>query len=632
MIGSLFLALPMQPWPSREQGMTWPQVFQSWSSWHCFKDRSGRARKILHQQFAWEVSLLAESGFCYETALDGDIHSDSSLVAGVSQRPGPQPRYRRRLAAASPGTRDGGGRAVPRGSSGRGGRREPRGGARPGQLFLPPTRTNPLSRFSALGNGAAACAPRCPRPGQPPAVAARRDGRRHARCGLGAVGTRRRAPGGPGPRPAGSGGWRGGPGADMPGPSPGGSPERETGAGGRPRGPGRDRRVRFRLPHTAIAVPSVREEEQLFYRRLEALAVPGPGGFGPLFASDGWSDLTEDRLLRKRMVRAGLGGPRPLPGQEVSVKVLGALEDGGLVERDPRLIFVPGHGDVVQALELGVPTMQPGEVSFFLAAFPYAYGHPGSSARARGGRGAAGAACEVPQQLRGCRAEAGADGRGAGGLRGGPADQPRQRPGVAPARAGGTRIAPHRPAPLGPAVQLPSAPLPAAAGRAGPGRRGGARPEESPGAGPGQQGDPHRALTAGEAPEPSSQHRPAESPPRPDTAAEPRIPRTALGGRSDLSGPAAPQSLIEEIEEFSCRPPHIAPHSRVGRAEGGAGRRRPRPAPPAPLSPPGSAPARPVTSRRGAVPPRSASCRAEAAAARAPNLPAFSPPPAAGRP
>ncbi|XP_068059509.1 peptidyl-prolyl cis-trans isomerase FKBP8-like isoform X1 [Anomalospiza imberbis] len=208
----------------------------------------------------------------------------------------------------------------------------------------------------------------------------------------------------------------------MPGPSPGGSPEREAEAGGRPRGPGRDRRVRFRLPHTAIAVPSVREEEQLFYRRLEALAVPGPGGFGPLFASDGWSDLTgerrraasgpagpavqartagtggsrarsanfgtpgstlsascpaEDRLLRKRVVRAGLGGPRPLPGQEVSVKVLGALEDGGLVERDPRLIFVPGHGDVVQALELGVPTMQPGEVSFFLAAFPYAYGRPG---------------------------------------------------------------------------------------------------------------------------------------------------------------------------------------------------------------------------------------------------------------
>lgn len=86
------------------------------------------------------------------------------------------------------------------------------------------------------------------------------------------------------------------------------------------------------------------------------------------------------------------------------MKVLGALEDGGLVERDPRLTFVPGHGDAVQvspgrgavraergrcrawpappcprpqALELGVPTMQPGEVSFFLAAFPYGYGRPG---------------------------------------------------------------------------------------------------------------------------------------------------------------------------------------------------------------------------------------------------------------
>ncbi|KAK2539301.1 hypothetical protein Q9966_005028 [Columba livia] len=163
----------------------------------------------------------------------------------------------------------------------------------------------------------------------------------------------------------------------MPGTSPGGSPEREAGTGGRPRGPSRGRRVRFLLPHTAIALPSVREEEHLFYQRLEALAAPGPGGFAPLFAADGWSDLTEDRLLRKRVVRDGQDGPRPRPGQEVSVKVLGVLEDGGLVERDPRLTFVPGHGDVVQALELGVPTMQPGEVAFFLAAFSYGYGHPG---------------------------------------------------------------------------------------------------------------------------------------------------------------------------------------------------------------------------------------------------------------
>ncbi|NXJ15672.1 FKBP8 isomerase, partial [Odontophorus gujanensis] len=94
-------------------------------------------------------------------------------------------------------------------------------------------------------------------------------------------------------------------------------------------------------------------------------------------------------------------GGAPQPGQEVSVKVLGALEDGGLVERDPRLSFVPGQGDAVQvgsggrgargaespgstasaprpqALELGVPTMRAGEVCFFLAASPYGYGRVG---------------------------------------------------------------------------------------------------------------------------------------------------------------------------------------------------------------------------------------------------------------
>ncbi|NXA36192.1 FKBP8 isomerase, partial [Eudromia elegans] len=75
------------------------------------------------------------------------------------------------------------------------------------------------------------------------------------------------------------------------------------------------------------------------------------------------------------------GGLRPRPGQEVSVKALGALEDGDLVERDPRLTFVPGHGDVVQALELGVPTMELGEVSLFLAAPLYGYGHPGRQRR-----------------------------------------------------------------------------------------------------------------------------------------------------------------------------------------------------------------------------------------------------------
>ncbi|XP_048812462.1 peptidyl-prolyl cis-trans isomerase FKBP8-like [Lagopus muta] len=186
----------------------------------------------------------------------------------------------------------------------------------------------------------------------------------------------------------------------MQGASAGGSPEGEAGADERLRGQGRGRRVRFRMPHTTIAVPSCRDEEQLFYRRLDALGALGPDGFAPLFAAEGWSEVTEDRLLRKRVVRDGRGGA-PQPGQEVSVKLLGALEDGGLVERDPRLSFVPGQGDALQvgsaggrvrgaespastarascpqALELGVPTMRAGEVCFFLAASPYGYGRAG---------------------------------------------------------------------------------------------------------------------------------------------------------------------------------------------------------------------------------------------------------------
>ncbi|KAM6351470.1 LOW QUALITY PROTEIN: peptidyl-prolyl cis-trans isomerase FKBP8-like [Alca torda] len=358
----------------------------------------------------------------------------------------------------------------------------------------------------------------------------------------------------------------------MPGPSPGGSPEREAGAGGPPQGPGRGRRVRFLLPHTAIPLPSVRQEEWVFYRRLDALprAAPGVAGPGVPGRFSGPPPPAEDRLLRKRVMQDGQGGPRPQPGQEVSVKVLGALEDGGLVERDPRLTFVPGHGDVVQALELGVPTMQPGEVSFFLAAFPYGYGRPG---RGRGSRRCVRREPDVPPEAPllfevtllevrdgpdpqplppAARLRLGAQRRERGNFhfaRGdfaaalhsyrlalraldgpaaappgpqeeeelreqrvkclnncaaaelkleradealasceaGPEHQPRQRPGAAPAGAGGSRTAPHRPQP-GPAARYRPAPLPAAAGAAGPGRGGHARPAESPGAGPGQQG------------------------------------------------------------------------------------------------------------------------------------------------
>ncbi|XP_042331711.1 peptidyl-prolyl cis-trans isomerase FKBP8-like isoform X2 [Sceloporus undulatus] len=139
------------------------------------------------------------------------------------------------------------------------------------------------------------------------------------------------------------------------------------------------RKVQFQLPHTAIPVPPPRQEEKAFYQRLERLLGPaGQGGFQELLATDGWEDLGEGKCLRKCLVRGGHGeGIRPQPGQAVTVKLLGVLEDWSLVEKDPKLTFVLGQGEAIQALELGVPSMQLGEVALFLAGPSCAYGRLG---------------------------------------------------------------------------------------------------------------------------------------------------------------------------------------------------------------------------------------------------------------
>ncbi|XP_067411495.1 peptidyl-prolyl cis-trans isomerase FKBP8-like isoform X2 [Emydura macquarii macquarii] len=138
------------------------------------------------------------------------------------------------------------------------------------------------------------------------------------------------------------------------------------------------RAVKFLLPHTTIEAPPPQEEERQFYRRLEQVLGPTQGRFEELFRAQGWADVTEDKSLRKWLVREGHGeASRPQAGQEVTLKLLGVLEDGTLVEKDPKLTFILEQGDVIQALELGVQSMQLGEVSFLLTSFLYAYGHLG---------------------------------------------------------------------------------------------------------------------------------------------------------------------------------------------------------------------------------------------------------------
>lgn len=57
----------------------------------------------------------------------------------------------------------------------------------------------------------------------------------------------------------------------------------------------------------------------------------------------------EDRLLRKKVLESRVpSGPSPTWGQEVTVKMQCVLEDRTVVEKDSKLVFVIGEGDVNQ--------------------------------------------------------------------------------------------------------------------------------------------------------------------------------------------------------------------------------------------------------------------------------------------
>ncbi|KAM4733867.1 FKBP prolyl isomerase 16 isoform 2-T8 [Anableps anableps] len=97
--------------------------------------------------------------------------------------------------------------------------------------------------------------------------------------------------------------------------------------------------------------------------------------FEELFMAEDWENITEDRLLRKKVLESGdIQVPRSTWGQEVTVKMQGVLEDRTVVEKDCKLVFVIGEGDVIQALEECVMSMQRGEITLLLADSQYAYG------------------------------------------------------------------------------------------------------------------------------------------------------------------------------------------------------------------------------------------------------------------
>ncbi|XP_051580388.1 peptidyl-prolyl cis-trans isomerase FKBP8-like [Myxocyprinus asiaticus] len=96
--------------------------------------------------------------------------------------------------------------------------------------------------------------------------------------------------------------------------------------------------------------------------------------FEELFLADDWVDITDDCLLRKKVLQASTENAlTPTWGQEITLKMQGVLEDRTVVEKDSKLVLVIGEGDVNQALEECAISMKKGEIALMLADSQYTY-------------------------------------------------------------------------------------------------------------------------------------------------------------------------------------------------------------------------------------------------------------------
>ncbi|XP_033903120.3 peptidyl-prolyl cis-trans isomerase FKBP8-like [Acipenser ruthenus] len=156
-----------------------------------------------------------------------------------------------------------------------------------------------------------------------------------------------------------------------------GVPGMEAEDGNQRKTPGLGKTVRFQVPPEIVTTAAVGSSEGSFFQGydLEDLVSSSLKDF---FEFDDWLDITEDKLLRKKVLTPGRGVcSQPKSGQEVTVKVQGMLEDGTIIEKDPKLTFVIGDRDVNQALELCAPLMQKDEIALLITSAKYAYGQRG---------------------------------------------------------------------------------------------------------------------------------------------------------------------------------------------------------------------------------------------------------------
>ncbi|XP_048418952.1 FKBP prolyl isomerase 16 isoform X2 [Stegostoma tigrinum] len=141
--------------------------------------------------------------------------------------------------------------------------------------------------------------------------------------------------------------------------------------------PGLSKVVRFQLPPETIRASDVDDLQAPFFE-IDGLGECCVRTFTNTYHSENWIGITDDWLLQKQILKEGQGqATRPDVGQEVTIKLLGVLEDGTIIDKDPKLTFVIGDGDVIQALEFCAFSMQLDEVALVISDGQYAYGHTG---------------------------------------------------------------------------------------------------------------------------------------------------------------------------------------------------------------------------------------------------------------
>uniref|UniRef100_UPI00398EC1FD FKBP prolyl isomerase 16 n=1 Tax=Pristiophorus japonicus TaxID=55135 RepID=UPI00398EC1FD len=135
--------------------------------------------------------------------------------------------------------------------------------------------------------------------------------------------------------------------------------------------------VRFQLPSETIRASDVDDLQAPFFE-IDVLGECRVSTFMNTCHSESWIGITDDWLLQKQVLKEGQGdATRPDVGQEVTIKLLGVLEDGTIIDRDPKLTFVLGDGDVIQTLEFCAFSMQLDEIALVISDGQYAYGRTG---------------------------------------------------------------------------------------------------------------------------------------------------------------------------------------------------------------------------------------------------------------